>query len=55
MSPAGCARLGAYLPPMSVGFALIRVIDLEIGGADEVCEIGRHEVRQSVNGVRRVN
>lgn len=55
MSPAGCARLGAYLPPMLAGFALIRVIDLEIGGADEVCEIGSRDVRQSVNGVLRVN
>ena len=42
---------------MSVGSALIRVIDLETGGAgaDDVCEIGWQDVRQAADGVWRLD
>ena len=42
---------------MSGGSALIRVIDLETGGAgaDDVCEVGWRDVRQGVDGVWRID
>ena len=56
-SPGSATSAGAYLQPMSVSSAIVRVIDLETGGngADDVCEVGWQDVRQGVDGVWRID